>query len=133
MDKLLHPYPETLEAEARRYAAKIAGGIPVMLAEHEERSRHAEADAFMELAEQGAWSYWEMLTKSIESGTITMDDLDKADLVATAVGCAGWIAAPAAGRKQAMAELVEDGVFTFHDRVPDVFIACYRLTVGKPR
>jgi hypothetical protein len=125
-------YLDTAEAEtsARHLLAQIRMNITV-LAEEAAELDDDERRSFRLDAAAGGRRYAGGLQADIESGRVDEHTLRKADLVARAAGCAGWLSASGMGGtsqgRLVLSALIEEGVFAFYPAVPGQWVACYRL------
>lgn len=122
-------YPDTLEQAIDRLIARIDSGAELLAAEPVRFVEDAKHLDFRLAALAGAQAYAELLRGWVTRRPVTQLDLDKAELVATAANCAGWLTAVGAvtGRAAARAELIREGFFVFHPAVPGQYVACDRL------
>lgn len=122
-------YPDTLVQAAARILERIEIGAEELSEPPAHFQEDAEHRTFRLAAEAGARAYAEVLRQEIGQARVTGLILDKAELVATAANCAGWLTADGAAsyREEARAELIRSGVFVFHPAVPGQYVACDRL------
>lgn len=126
-------YPDTIEAGARRLSLLklVLEGAEVLAEEAAELATDPERQDFRRAAEAGARHYAKALQADIDACRIDEGLTRKANLVARAAGCAGWLSASGmSGDSQsqlAMRDLVAEGVFAFYPAVPGQWVACYRL------
>lgn len=126
-------YPDTTAQAADRVLARIRRGADVLVTEANQLTGPLleERRKFLLIAIAGASRYVEILTAEIAEGPVTMDLVQRAEVVATATECSGWLGAGGydGSHRAAMRHLIGQGVFDFYPAVPGKWLACYRLGV----
>lgn len=122
-------YPDTAVLAAGQFLDRIEVGAKELSEPPTHFEENAEQRAFRLAAAAGARAYAVVLRQEIEQGRITELVLSKAELVATAATCAGWLTPGGAARyrEDARSALIGAGVFVFHPAVPGQYVACDRL------
>lgn len=124
----MNAWPPTLEDEIHYKLASLLKAAAILRSEA--RAAEGAEARFRAAATAGAYRYADQLRAALEREEITAGRqlLDEVSLVANAAHCAGWLSASGLyGDQAALKRLVDRGFFRFYEKVPGVYVACYRL------